>query len=200
MVGIHELPPEVIIKILVEAGRPGNLYGYPEYPMNSQDLYSIATSSKQLYAIFKENEYQIFLQLAKQIVANKWDTVAKECLSIKLAATFASATECHSFLFSDWYLKRVWETKEELVRIMNAKLQDLVQPSKYSLTLKLVRMQSFHARIHNVIHFKRQNRRIGNKARLGCFICCPSDWEAWWANCKACLTDTSLVSTTTDLQ
>lgn len=185
MAGIHDLPPEVIIKILVEAGRPGNLHGYPEYPMNSSDLYSMATSSKYLYAIFKENEYQVFLQLAKQIVANKWAAVPKESFSIKLAASFASTPECHSFLARSWDLIRkwgAWDSKEELVRVMNAKLQELVQPSKYGLVLRLVRSQSFHTGVHYLIHFNMQNDRNEDKVRLDCFMCYPDDWEAWWAN------------------
>jgi hypothetical protein len=97
MARLHDLPPEVLVNIFVEAGIANG---------SSQDLYSLATSSKWLYACFKAQEYQIFSRVGKGLIPSGPGIFE---LIINLRYLRRASPEEATVLLADYSLGEDWE-------------------------------------------------------------------------------------------
>jgi hypothetical protein len=156
MAGIHSLPPEVLVKIFVLAGSTGTIKACLKAeliydkdapdppPRRFGDLYALATSSRFLYATFKANEYQIWLDLVKDL-AFKFklypaDSTDESTASLFYRTMFQCQWGVQAAIWADMEGSNDLEAmKARIERLCRQDIRQIVEPWELGATVAKIR-------------------------------------------------------------
>jgi hypothetical protein len=131
MTGILDLPAELVLDIFVmsSATTPKGVdrHGVKRCG-KSTDMYNLARSCKQLYAIFKQNEYPIFYRIISAVIPR--DGISSNW-ALKL-------------LYTSWSRRGRWPSI-----ILCADVRGVLRPTMYGRFLRVAR----HRRIHDTFRY-----------------------------------------------
>jgi hypothetical protein len=163
MAGIHSLPPELLVEIFVSAGAAdtikaclgADIFGEDASnppPRKSRDLYALAISTRSLYATFKANEYQIFLNLVKEIASKFEPCPASHSNERAASLLYRTMVDCNGD-FDEQILADI-----EMERMGQQEVRQVIKPKHFGEILRGVR---------NGLHFVFFCRNLGTAVLAG---------------------------------